>query len=103
MAHVKQSRPDSGHGFQVKVLKIFQVVPSSLGIGPSVQPGLSIGVRDHGFGLWDLGFRVPGSGFLVSSFGFQGFRFLTDGFGFARESGGQGFFSFFITVEPKVE
>jgi len=29
MAHVKQSRPDSGLGFQVEVLEIFQVVPSS--------------------------------------------------------------------------
>ena len=31
MAHVRQSRPDSGLGFQVKVPKTFQVVPSSLG------------------------------------------------------------------------
>ena len=30
MAHIRQSRPDSGLGFQVEVLKIFQVVPSSL-------------------------------------------------------------------------
>jgi len=30
MAHVRQSRPDSGIGFQVKVLKTF---PSSLGRG----------------------------------------------------------------------
>ena len=27
MAHIKQSRPDAGLGFQVKVLKSFQVVP----------------------------------------------------------------------------
>ena len=33
MAHVRQSRPDYGLGFQVKVLKPFQVVPSSLGSG----------------------------------------------------------------------
>ena len=33
MAHTRQSRPDSGHGFQVKVLELFQVVHSSLGIG----------------------------------------------------------------------
>jgi len=33
MAHIRQSRPDSGLGFRVKVLKIFQVVPSSLGSG----------------------------------------------------------------------
>ena len=30
MAHVGQSRPDCDLGFQVKILKIFQVVPSSL-------------------------------------------------------------------------
>ena len=28
VAHIRQSRPDSGLGFQVKVLKPFQVVPS---------------------------------------------------------------------------
>ena len=30
MAHIRQSRPDSGLGFQVKAPKIFQAVPSSL-------------------------------------------------------------------------
>ena len=30
IAHVRQSRPDSGLGFQVKVLKFFLIVPSSL-------------------------------------------------------------------------
>ena len=33
MAHIKQSRPDSGLGFQVKVLKTFYAVPSSFGSG----------------------------------------------------------------------
>ena len=33
MAHTRQSRPDSGPGFQVKFLKRFQVVPFSLGGG----------------------------------------------------------------------
>jgi len=33
MAHVRQSRPDSGIGFQVKVPEMFQVVPCSLGSG----------------------------------------------------------------------
>ena len=32
-AHARQSRPDSGLGFQVKVLTTFVVVPSSLGSG----------------------------------------------------------------------
>ena len=31
MAHLRQSRPESGLGFQVNVLKTFQAVPSSLG------------------------------------------------------------------------
>ena len=34
MAHDRQSRRDYGLGFQVKVLAIFQVVPSSLGSSP---------------------------------------------------------------------
>jgi len=33
MAHIRQSRPDSGLGFRSKVLKIFKVVLSSLGSG----------------------------------------------------------------------
>ena len=33
IAHIRQSRPDSGLGFRVKVLKTFEVVPSSLGSG----------------------------------------------------------------------
>ena len=32
-AHVRQSRPDSGLGFQVKVLTTFYLVPTSLGSG----------------------------------------------------------------------
>jgi len=38
MAHVTQSGPDSGPGFQVKHLKSFYVVPFSLGIGPRWRP-----------------------------------------------------------------
>jgi len=34
MAHVRQSRPDYGLGFQVRVLKTFQAVPLSLGRRP---------------------------------------------------------------------
>ena len=33
VAHTRQSRPDSGLDFQARVLKTFQVVPSSLGSG----------------------------------------------------------------------
>ena len=32
-AHLRQSRPDSGSGFQAKVLQTLEVVPSSLGRG----------------------------------------------------------------------
>ena len=35
MAHIRQSRPDSGLGFQVKFVKTFQVVPFALGSGKS--------------------------------------------------------------------
>jgi len=33
MASIRQSRPDSGLDFQIKVLRTFEVVPSSLGSG----------------------------------------------------------------------
>ena len=33
---IRQSRPDSGHGFQVKAVQSFSVVPSSLGSGDLV-------------------------------------------------------------------
>ena len=33
MAHIRQSRPDSGLAIQVKVLKIFRGLPSPLGRG----------------------------------------------------------------------
>ena len=33
MAHIRQSKPDSGLGYQVKLLILFQVVPSSLESG----------------------------------------------------------------------
>ena len=36
MAHIRQPRPNYGLHIQVKVLKTFQVVPSSLGSGPGV-------------------------------------------------------------------
>jgi len=39
MAHIRQSGPDAGLGFQVKVVKAFQVAPSSLGSGPAMSAG----------------------------------------------------------------
>ena len=41
MAHIRQSRPDYVLGFQVKVLKTFQVVPSSLDSGKEQEVWLS--------------------------------------------------------------
>ena len=37
MAHVRQSRPDSGLAFQVKVVKILLVVHFSLGSGDAPE------------------------------------------------------------------
>ena len=39
MAHISQSRPDSGLGFKAHVFKTFEVVHSSLGIGSTCSPG----------------------------------------------------------------
>ena len=44
MAHIRQSRPDSGLDFQVEILKRIEVVPSSLGSGGL----LSLHQRDTG-------------------------------------------------------
>ena len=38
MAHIRQSRPDSGLGFHIEVLKIFSVVLSSRGSGLRKHP-----------------------------------------------------------------
>ena len=43
MPNLRQSRPDSGLGVQVKVFDTLQVVPASLGSG---MPGGEVG-RDH--------------------------------------------------------
>jgi len=45
MAHTRQSRPDSGFGFQDKVLKLFSGVPPWLGSGTTLarlsnRPGM---------------------------------------------------------------
>jgi len=37
MAHMRQSRPDSGLGFQVKVLETFELASSSLGSAGGVR------------------------------------------------------------------
>ena len=50
MAHIRQSRPDSGLGFQVDVLEPFHVVPSSLGSGET-----NVFITDLDRFLMDLG------------------------------------------------
>jgi hypothetical protein len=74
VAHIRQSTPDSGLGFQTKVCKTFQIGPISLGSGAIAE----------GFGL-----RVLGLWFHT---GFQGLKpdarpesritFFTPGVGF---------------------
>jgi hypothetical protein len=46
IAHTRQSRPDSGLGFQVKFFEMFQGVSSSLGSGARYQS--SLGTRASG-------------------------------------------------------
>ena len=48
MAQIRQSRPDSGLGFQVKVLETFQDVPSSLGNGERLITCLRLGAGGRG-------------------------------------------------------
>jgi hypothetical protein len=61
MAHIRQSRPDSGLGFQVKVLKIFQVVPSSLGSAKSTSPDTPTPATPRK----TLREVIPGGGFVI--------------------------------------
>ena len=51
MAHIRQSRPDSGFGIQVKALKTIYVVPFSLrsGEGKACPPGQSSSSPPHPF------------------------------------------------------
>jgi len=51
MAHIRQSRPDCGLGFQVKAPKTLQVVPSSLGSG---RQGVSLSFQQvmDSYMLW---------------------------------------------------
>ena len=43
VAHIRQSRPDSGLDFKVRALKTFGVVPLSLGRGSHLQMFLGVG------------------------------------------------------------
>ena len=45
LAHIRQSRPHSDLGVQVKALKIIYVTPSSLGCGPRNRRGRTDGDR----------------------------------------------------------
>ena len=57
LAHIRQSRPDSGLGFQVTVLKTLQVVPAS-----RKRELLSrvLALEPAGLKAWGLGFGVTG-------------------------------------------
>ena len=49
MAHIRQSRPDHGLGFEVDVLTAFQVFPFSLGSGGEApNPALRLEFGAHG-------------------------------------------------------
>ena len=67
MAHIRQSQPDSGLSFQVKVLICFSVVPFSLGS----DTGLSLAEDDFTALLDDLhlstvrALRVGPNGFFL--------------------------------------
>ena len=68
MAHIRQSRPDSG--FQVKILKNCEVVPFWLDKGPDdpgvsgLPPELGGGGRDQ---TWKVDMRLPGKGSNTAS------------------------------------
>jgi len=57
VAHIRQSRPDSGLGFQVKVLKTFKDVPSSLESGAC---------RQISGGFWQASLGPTPRGFLFA-------------------------------------
>ena len=58
MTHIRQSKPDSGLGFQVKVLKPFEGVPSSLGNGASGEGRGGSGSNLGGYSIHGLGSGV---------------------------------------------
>ena len=55
MPHIRQSRPDSGLGFQVKVFKPFSVVPSSLGAIRLMSVGELVLRGSRGSNSWQQG------------------------------------------------
>jgi len=61
MAHTRQSRPDSGHGFEVQVPKIFQVSlrspPRALPIETKVEDGTSQSKSGTSVNVSNSGFR----------------------------------------------
>ena len=107
MAHIRQSRPDSGLGLHVKVLQPFQVVSASLGSGPCLScrlPGnlsratcscsrrYSWRIAPDSFRISDANL-VSSSGFRVSGFEFRvsGFKFRGSGFDSRVQGNIQGF------------
>ena len=57
MAQIRQSGPDYGLGLQIKVLKTFEGVPSSLGSGPSGQKGEGLSHEDDASAIVEGGAR----------------------------------------------
>jgi hypothetical protein len=63
MAHVRQLRPESGLGFQVKVLEPFKLFPllseaAFVTLNHLDEALFSAAHTWIGFGAWDLGFGV---------------------------------------------
>ena len=71
VAHLRQSGPDSALDFQSKVLKTFEVVPSSLGIRPQHAPRMprrgSVGTRL----MRRMGLLMRKTGLLVERRGYR--------------------------------
>ena len=70
MAHIRQSRPDSGLNFHIKVLENCEVVPFWLDKGPDdpsvsgLPPELGEEGRDQ---TWKVDMRLPGKGSNTAS------------------------------------
>ena len=80
MAHTRQSRPDSGLGFQVKCFELFPVgseafdqhlVEDGRGAEGEVVPASGFRSSGFGFRVLGFGFRNSGSGFRDSVVGFR--------------------------------
>jgi len=85
MAPTRQSRPDSGLGFRVKVLKTFEVIPASLGRAPHL-----LWFAASTASVYPLSGQAPTPASTWQSAD-RGKTLFSD------------FFFFFITLKPRVE